>query len=106
MVSVINVNYNTRCYEFSIDTDSDLELLPKYGISGKEKLNTISSCSPGSVAIQTNGNVYRLNGDSNTWIKSSSSSGGGGNSGSDGGFELPDGYEFATGDDMDNIFGV
>ena len=107
MVSILESEYTTHFYRFSIDSDSDLELLPKYGVRGKEILNTVSSCCPGSIARCTDGSVYVLNGDLNKWVKLSSNNGGntGGNSG-DGDNDPFNDHEFATKDDMDNIFGV
>lgn len=101
MVSVIDVNYQTRCYRFSVDTVSDIELLPRVGVVGGGKLNTISSCCAGSTARQTStGNLYILNGDQNQWIKVSSNTGGSGGTGS----VLPDDLEYATNEDIDNMF--
>lgn len=93
-------NATNRC-QFSIDSEVDLGLLPKYGIKGKEKLNTISSCCPGSRAICSDGNVYALNGDTNEWIKCSVGTGGGSGGGSS---ELPVDLDFATDNDIRNLF--
>lgn len=98
MVKVMTVNYNTKHYVFSIDTISDIGILPKYGISGKQGMSTISTVNPGSVAKRTNGDIYILNGDQNEWIKASS-----GNTGGDTG-SLPDDLEYATNDDIDKMF--
>lgn len=87
MVWLINANYQTSFYQFSIDEESELALLPRYGVSGKENLNTIKSCCPNSRAVCTNGTVYALNGKTNEWKKISTSSGGSGGSGSGGGSE-------------------
>lgn len=102
MVWLLHQDYSTSRCQFSIDSEDDLELLPKYGVRGKEKLNTISSCCPNSRAICTDGSVYALNGDTNEWIKYSSS---GGNSGG-GSPELPEDYVFATKHDVNKLFNV
>ena len=102
MVWLLHQDCSTNRYQFSIDSEDDLELLPKYGVRGKEKLNTISSCCPGSRAICSDGSVYTLNGDENEWIKCSSSAG----SSSGGTSELPDDYVFATKKDINKLFGV
>lgn len=98
MVSLISRNYNTKHYIFSIDSSSDIDLLPKYNIAGKGVLATVLTCNYGSKAMCTDGDVYILSGNTNTWIKYNSS-----NSGL-GGSEIPEGYTIATTADIDNLF--
>ena len=104
MVWLLHKENATKWCQFSIDSESDLELLPKYKVSGKGILNTILSCCPNSRAICTDGSTYVLNGDKNKWIKYSS--GNRGSSGSSGGSssELPADFDFATNEDIDNLF--
>lgn len=91
--SLLNINYTTRHAIFSIDSETDINNLPKINLSGKGALNTIGNVSQGSKAIGTNGTNYILTGN-NKWVKySSSSSGGGGSS-----------EEWATTDDIDKMF--
>ena len=103
MVKVMKVDYNTKHYVFSIDTVGDIDILPKYGIAGKENMTTISSVNPGSTARRTNGDLYILNGDRNEWVKVSNG-GSGGNTGGDTGSTLPDDWEIATKPDIDALF--
>ena len=82
MVWILESNYNTTFYRFSIDSEEDLRLLPKYGVRGKGNVSTVSSCCPNSKAICSDGTIYALNGDTNKWIKFSTASSGGGGGGS------------------------
>lgn len=100
IVWLLHQDYTTQRCQFSIDSEDDLELLPKYGIAGKEKLNTISSCCPGSRAICSDGSVYALNGNDNEWIMCAASSGGSGGGSS----ELPADLNFATDSDIRKLF--
>ncbi len=102
MVWLINANYSTSFYQFSIDKESELALLPRYGISGKGTLNTIKSCCPNSRALCTNGTIYVLKGDTNEWIKISNSSSGSADGGYSGG-DIPS-YEVATDEEIRDIF--
>lgn len=69
MVTVIKNDYTPKYYEFSIDTESELALLPKVGVAGKEYLNTIKECCNGSFAYLSSSalKVWTLNGVTNTW---------------------------------------
>lgn len=98
MVSLISQNYNTKHYIFSIDSSSDIDLLPKYNIAGKGVLAAVLTCSYGSKAVCTNGDTYILKGSTNEWVKYTSSSS------SSGGSEIPEGYTIATTADIDNLF--
>ncbi len=82
MVWLINANYQTSFYQFSIDEESELALLPRYGVSGKGTLNTIKTCCPNSRAMCTDGTTYVLKGDTNEWIKISNGSSSGSSGGS------------------------
>ncbi|MCI8770197.1 MAG: hypothetical protein HFH73_03465 [Lachnospiraceae bacterium] len=76
MVSLIDINYQTRFCKFSIDFYSDLEFLPNMTSPGKNSLNTIKNCTQGSLAYASNGNTYILSGE-NKWISYSGNSSGG-----------------------------
>lgn len=67
MVSLIDLNYQTRFCKFSIDSSSDLDSLPKLESPGKDSLSTIKSCAQGSRAYATNGKTYVLSG-TNEWV--------------------------------------
>ena len=67
-VELNSINYNTGYAQFSVDSESDLTMLPKTNASGKGKLATISSVCQGSFACGTNGVDYILNG-SNKWVE-------------------------------------
>lgn len=75
MVGLIDMNYQTRFCKFSIDSFSDLKLLPTRESSGKESLSTIKSCAQGSRAYATNGKTYVLSGN-NEWVLYSGNSSG------------------------------
>lgn len=100
MVWLLEQNYQSGFCRFSIDSEDELDLLPRYGVKGKEKLCTVSSCCPNSKAVCTNGTVYTLKGDTNEWVKFSVASGGGGGSG--GGTD-PN-WTYTTTDDIDEMF--
>ena len=103
MVWLLHKDHYTNHCQFSIDSESDLELLPKYKVSGKGVLSTIWSCCPNSRAICTNGSVYVLNGDTNEWVKLPSPCGGSGGGSGGGSTELPD-WNFATDEDIHDMF--
>ena len=65
---LLNMNYTTNYAVFSIDSEGDINNLPKYNVKGKSNLWTINSVAHGSLAIGTNGINYILNG-SNEWVK-------------------------------------
>lgn len=65
---LIKMNYDTKFAIFSIDSESDINDLPRSNYFGKGVLKTISSVCQGSLAIGTNGTNYILNG-SNKWVK-------------------------------------
>lgn len=95
MISITKIEYETNVCHFAVDTVNELDLLPKFNTAGQGILNTISSCSIGSMAIVTStSDRYILNGEQNKWIKLTSSGGGGG--GED--------YDFATEGDIDDLF--
>ena len=54
--------------EFSYDTESDVDKLPRINVAGKDNLVTVKSCSQGSIAIGTDGSMKILSGDLNEWI--------------------------------------
>ena len=64
---LLNMNYTTNYAVFSIDSESDINILPKHNVKGKANLWTINSVAQGSLAIGTNGTNYILNG-SNEWV--------------------------------------
>lgn len=76
MVSLIDLNYQTRFCKFSIDSSSDLDSLPKLKSPGKDSLSTIRSCAQGSQAYATNGKTYVLSG-TDEWVLYSGNSSGG-----------------------------
>lgn len=76
MVSLIDMNYQTRFCKFSIDSSSDLNSLPTRESPGKDSLSTIRSCSQGSLAYATNGKTYILSGN-NEWVSYSGNFSGG-----------------------------
>lgn len=65
---LINLDYATRFERFSIDSESDLNSLPKINVAGKDNLSTIDCVSQGSMAYCTDGKDYILNG-SNKWVR-------------------------------------
>ena len=64
---LLNINYTTNYAVFSIDSEGDINILPKHNVKGKANLWTINSVAQGSLAIGTNGTNYILNG-SNEWV--------------------------------------
>ena len=97
MIGLISMDYQTRVAKFSVDTEDELNDLPRIGIKGKSPLDMIGSCNMGSLAIVTEtSEKFILSGDKNKWVKAYSPSGGGG--------ELPEDYEIADKDDIDNLF--
>lgn len=103
MVWLLAEDYQRERYVFSIDSSSELDLLPRYKVRGQDILHTVSSCCPGSKAICTDGTVYALNGKKNQWVKVTQASSGG-TGGSDTGSVLPDDLEYATNADIDKMF--
>lgn len=102
MVWLLEQNYQSGFCRFSIDSEDELDLLPRYGIKGKEKLCTVSSCCPNSKAVCTDGTIYTLQGNTNKWIKFSvASSGGGGSSGNEG---ADPNWTYTNTDDIDEMF--
>lgn len=97
MIWVLETNYNTSFYKFSIDSEDELKLLPRYGVKGQDRTATILSCCPNSKAICSDGTIYALNGETNEWVKFSRGSSGGGS----GGISSDD---FATEGDIDDLF--
>lgn len=65
---LINLDYTTHFAQFSIDSESDLNSLPKINTAGTDDLNTVSGVSQGSMAYCVDGTDYILNG-SNKWVK-------------------------------------
>lgn len=90
-VCLISKDYSTNYCVFSYDTWSvDGDMLPNLNSPGKGVLNTVKSCSQGSLARGTDSTNRILTG-GNLWIpyqassgSDSSGSGGGGSSGSGG----------------------
>ena len=64
---LLNMNYTTNYAVFSIDSESDINILPKNNVKGKSNLWTINGVAHGSLAIGTDGTNYILNG-SNEWV--------------------------------------
>ncbi len=100
MVWLLEQNYSTGFYKFSIDSESEIDLLPRYGVKGKEKLHTVHSCCPNSKAVCTDGTIYTLKGDTNEWVKFSAASGGG----SSGGSGVDPNWTYTNTDDIDEMF--
>ena len=67
-VTMLEHNYTTGYSEFSYDSESDVDKLPRINIAGKDNLATVKSCCQGSIAIGTDGGMKILNGDLNEWI--------------------------------------
>src|SRR5574344_1324729 len=65
---LLDLNYDTQFARFAIDSESDLNNLPKIDTTGKDNLNTISNVSQGSMAYCTDGKDYILSGE-NEWIE-------------------------------------
>ena len=65
---LLDLNYDTHFARFTIDSESDLNNLPKIDTAGKDNLNTINNVSQGSMAYCTDGKDYILSG-SNEWIE-------------------------------------
>lgn len=84
---LLDLNYDTRFARFAIDSESDLNNLPKIDTAGKDNLNTINNVSQGSMAYCTDGKDYILSGE-NEWIEYIIDGGG------DGGVEAL--YEYET----------
>ena len=64
---LLNMNYTTNYAVFSIDSESDINILPKNNVKGKSNLWTINGVAHGSLAIGTDGTNYILSG-SNEWV--------------------------------------
>ena len=60
-------DYSTNYAEFSIDSSSELSLLPTTTAAGSGALAAVPACAPGSVAYTTDGNlsIYTLDGEDN-----------------------------------------
>ena len=67
-VVMLKHDYTTGYSEFSCDTESDIDKLPRINVAGKDNLVTVKSCSQGSIAIGTDGSMKILSGDLNEWI--------------------------------------
>lgn len=65
---LLDLNYDTHFARFTIDSESDLNNLPKIDTAGKDNLNTINNVSQGSMAYCTDGKDYILSGE-NEWIE-------------------------------------
>lgn len=99
MIGLISMDYQTRVAKFSVDTEDELNDLPRIGIKGKSPLDKIGSCNMGSTAIVTETSEnFILSGNKNKWVKTYSPSSG------DGGTELPEDWEEADKDDIDDLF--
>ena len=99
MVNLISKNYQTGVARFVCDTEAELEDLPKIGVAGKRNLCSVNSCNMGSTAIVTETSEnFILSGNKNKWVKTYSPSSG------DGGTELPEDWEEADKDDIDDLF--
>lgn len=76
-VCLISKDYSTNYCVFSYDNWSvDGDMLPNLNTAGKGVLNTVKSCSQGSLAKGTDGTSRILTG-GNLWIPYQTSSGGG-----------------------------
>ncbi len=83
-IGMTNFDYKTGIGLFTVQSVSDLEFLPRYGIAGQDILNTVKSVNFGSKAfVIDSGKRYILNSE-NKWqeitISSSGGSGGAGDS--------------------------
>lgn len=69
MVTVIKSDYVSRYYEFSVDSASDIALLPTTTTAGQGDLSTIKNCCNGSIAYLSDSafTVWVLNGTTDTW---------------------------------------
>ena len=65
--NLLSIDYTTKHAVFSVDSESDTNILPKNNVKGKSNLWTINSVAYGSLAIGTNGTNYILSG-SNEWV--------------------------------------
>ena len=76
-VCLISKDYSTNYCVFSYDTwSADGNMLPNLNTPGKGVLNTVKSCSQGSLARGTDGTNRILTG-RNSWIPYQITSGGG-----------------------------
>ena len=69
MVTVIKSDYTSRYFEFAIDDESELAILPTTTTAGQQYLSTIKSCCNGSFAYQSDSalKVWTLNGEDDEW---------------------------------------
>ena len=65
---LLDLNYDTRFARFAIDSESDLNSLPKINSSGTDSLKSVDGVSQGSMAYCVDGKDYILNGE-NEWIE-------------------------------------
>ena len=74
---LLDLNYDTRFARFTIDSESDLNNLPKLDCSGTDSLKSVDGVSQGSMAYCIDGKDYILSGE-NEWIEYIVDGGGGG----------------------------
>lgn len=65
---LLDLNYDTRFARFTIDSESDLNNLPKLDCSGTDSLKSVDGVSQGSMAYCVDGKDYILSG-LNEWIE-------------------------------------
>lgn len=65
---LLDLNYDTRFARFAIDSESDLNSLPKINSSGTDSLKSVDGVSQGSMAYCVDGKDYILSGE-NEWIE-------------------------------------
>lgn len=66
MVSLLDMNYNTRFALFFVSDQNELNKLPTHSKRGEDVLSTVYSCAYGSLAKCENGDTYILSGN-DTW---------------------------------------
>lgn len=70
MVSVNKRDYTTNIIEFYADEVEDIGLLPTLTTKGKNDLSALNSAGVGSSCfIISTGDVYMLEGKTNSWVK-------------------------------------
>lgn len=100
MVSVRKRNYNTNITEFYADEVEDVDLLPTLTTKGKNNLSTLNSVGVGSSCfVISTGDIYMLKGTTNSWVKRTLSG-----NGSGGGVVVTPDLDYATDDDIKNLF--
>lgn len=68
MVTLTKIDTRTKYCEFAIDSDDEINDLPKINLYGKGTVSTITCCQ-GSIAVGTHGKIFILQGEKNEWIE-------------------------------------